>query len=99
MTKVVNRRTDKEDVYIGRGSRWGNPFRITEGVTRDEAIRKYKAELWLVMMNEETRQALLKLDGKKLGCYCKPRACHGDVLVAAIEWLKGQADAPQNDSA
>ena len=25
-----------------------------------------------------------------LVCYCKPLACHGDVIVAAIGWLKTQ---------
>ena len=36
--------------------------------------------------NPEFKQSVLKLRGKKLGCWCAPKACHGDVIVAYIEW-------------
>jgi hypothetical protein len=31
---------------------------------------------------------LLELDGKRLGCFCKPKLCHGDIIVAAVNWAK-----------
>ena len=31
--------------------------------------------------------ALPELAGKRLGCYCKPEACHGDVLVKLLREL------------
>ena len=40
--------------------------------------------------DEDFCRQLLELDGKVLGCFCKPQACHGDILIAAINYLKGQ---------
>lgn len=84
-TRVVNRRLYPFDIYIGRGSRWGNPFSHKDGTTalyvvktRAEAIERY--EVWL-KSNAELLAALPELRGKVLGCYCKPLACHGDVLA------------------
>ena len=31
---------------------------------------------------------IMELDGKILGCHCKPKRCHGDVLVDVIEAKK-----------
>lgn len=77
-TTVVNKRTDPYDVYIGRGSKWGNPFRIGVHGDRNHVIEMFRA--WIC-----TRPELLKdiheLKGKTLGCFCKPLPCHGDVLV------------------
>lgn len=77
-TLVVNRKyTDKYDIYIGRPSKWGNPFEIGKDGTREEVISKYKE--WI-----KTQPALLKvlpeLKGKRLACWCSPMACHGDIL-------------------
>lgn len=67
------------DVYIGRGSKWGNPFtHLGSEMTRADAIESYEA--WL-KEQPELMAALPELAGKVLGCYCKPLACHGDVLV------------------
>lgn len=78
-TTVVNRNKEPFDVYIGRGSKWGNPFKIGEHGTRADVIAKYKAYL----ENNPTLLAdLPELSGKRLGCYCKPLACHGDILAA-----------------
>lgn len=78
MTRVVHWKKEKHDVYIGRPSKWGNPFVIGRDGNRQEVIAKYKT--WI-----QTRPALLadipQLKGKVLGCYCKPYACHGDVLA------------------
>ena len=69
------------DVYIGRPSKWGNPFRIGVDGSRQEVIAKYKS--WI-----ERQPALLsslnELEGKRLGCFCRPLACHGDVLAALV---------------
>jgi hypothetical protein len=86
--QVVNiKRGSKFDVYIGRPSKWGNPFKIGSDGTRAEVIAKYKAWLWQKMQaNEITLDDLLTLRGKTLGCYCKPNDCHGDVIMAAVKW-------------
>jgi hypothetical protein len=75
--KVVHLNKDSYDVYIGRPSKWGNPFSADE-YGRHEAIKKYKE---YILSTPELLYSLHELDGKTLGCYCKPLACHGDVLI------------------
>lgn len=84
-TKVVNCRKESYDVYIGRPSKWGNPFVIGKDGWRDEVIAKYKA--WILCQPELLSQ-LHELKGKVLGCYCKPKACHGDVLAELADTVK-----------
>lgn len=66
------------DVYIGRPTKWGNPFKIGRDGTREQVIEKYRA--WL-LQQPELMAALPELRGKVLGCWCHPQACHGDVLA------------------
>ena len=80
-TTVVNRRDDPYDVYIGRPSKWGNPYKIGRDGTRAEVIAKY--EEW-VRRRSDLMAALPELQGRVLGCWCKVRGhepCHGDVLA------------------
>jgi hypothetical protein len=87
-TKVVNRRYQEFDIYIGRPTRWGNPF--SDG-TREENIAKYRVYLWkCIQAGEVTIADLMFLRGKRLGCWCAPLPCHGDVLVKAIQWAESQ---------
>ena len=86
-TTVVNIRTIAGiqqgcDVYIGRPSKWGNPFLINAVRDRDAAVEQY-AE-WI-----KTQPGLLasipELKDRRLGCYCAPLRCHGDVLAALAD--------------
>lgn len=88
MIRVVNLRQEKYDVYIGRGSKWGNlwshlnntlaKYKVT---TRQEAIECYKQ--WIITQ-PDLLNSLHELDDKVLGCYCWPLKCHGDVLVELV---------------
>lgn len=78
MTRVVNLRREPYDVYIGRGSRWGNPFIVGKDGTREEVIEKFRKEKLPKLM-----PFLFELIDKTLGCFCKPKPCHGDVLAEA----------------
>ena len=75
---VVHCKRAPHDVYIGRPSKWGNPFVIGRDGTRDDVIARYEA--WL-LEQPELIAALPELAGKTLGCWCAPKACHGDVLA------------------
>lgn len=96
-TEVVHCKKEPYDVYIGRPSKWGNPFSHKEGTaalfkvdTVEEAISSYKK--WLMDKYQDgsvTTEELASLYGKRLGCWCKPGPCHGDVLKEAAEWAKG----------
>lgn len=77
--KVVHCRRDSYTVYIGRPSIFGNPFIIGRDGNRREVIQLYRE---YAKDNEELLEALFSLPSNSvLGCYCKPLACHGDVLV------------------
>lgn len=65
-------------IYVGRPSKWGNPFLIGRDGDRDEVIAKYR--VWIV-----TQSTLLadlpELRGKDLVCWCAPERCHAEVLI------------------
>ena len=83
--EVVNRRLQEEDAYIGRGSPFGNPFRIGEHGSREQVIEAYRTHFADMLTDPEFKARVVELAGLRLGCYCKPAACHGDVIV---EWLR-----------
>jgi len=81
MTEVVHCRRELFDVFIGRPSKWGNPYVVGRDGSRTQVIQKYRA--WVVNQ-PQLMAALPELRDKILGCYCRPLACHGDVLVDLI---------------
>lgn len=89
-TKVVNLRTDRYDVYIGRPGPFGNPFVMTETTDRRKAVELFKG--WILAQPDLVRRVRRELKGKTLGCYCKPLACHGDILA---EIADGRLNPPQ----
>lgn len=80
MTQVLNKRTGQADgVYIGRPSKFGNPFVIGQHGNRAQVIERYEA--WLKSQPALIAAAKRELRGKNLVCWCAPQACHGDVLL------------------
>lgn len=87
---VVNISQDPYDIYIGRGSKWGNPFSHRDGTkakyvmgSREEAIEAYR-EYITTGEGKHLLNDLDELKGKVLGCYCKPKSCHGDILQSLM---------------
>ena len=83
MCKVLNarkvgKRSSATQLYIGRPSKWGNPFVIGRDGSRADVIAKYRA--WIVAQ-PALLNALDELRGRDLICWCAPLACHGDVLI------------------
>ena len=84
MPRVLNKRTDvipPDAVYVGRPSKWGNPFVIDKDGTRGEVIQKY---LDYLLGTEHTTGLILDIEelrGKDLVCWCGPLPCHADVLL------------------
>jgi hypothetical protein len=76
--RVVHCKRAPYDVYIGRGSRWGNPYRIGPDGTRAEVTAKFEEYLYTRL---DLLQDLHDLKDKVLGCFCAPQRCHGDVLA------------------
>jgi len=76
---IKNKPLGTDAVFVGRPSPFGNPFVIGRDGTRAEVIIKFKD--YLKTKPELVKLIKLKLKGKDLFCYCKPKACHGDVLL------------------
>ncbi|WP_019025314.1 MULTISPECIES: DUF4326 domain-containing protein [unclassified Thioalkalivibrio] len=85
---VLNVSTHTADVYIGRGSPFGNPFvmRDRSDEERKRVIQAFRE--WIKCQPELLRLVRRSLHGKTLGCHCAPQECHGDVLaeIARGEW-------------
>lgn len=84
------------ELYIGRDmhrggwalhkSPWYCPYRVTTAKskgdgTRDEVMRKFRAYM---LRNKELLARLPELRGKTLACWCKPKKCHGDILLELL---------------
>jgi hypothetical protein len=80
MITVVHVRKAPFTLYIGRqcqefdGSKWHNPW-PAQIYGRFLALKNYAAHVRLYLWND-----LHELDDQVLGCWCHPKACHGDVL-------------------
>lgn len=84
MCKVFNLSTysphkDGDAIYIGRPSKWGNPFKVTKDCTRGRAIEQFR--LMVLSDPEFIKTIKEELRGKNLVCHCSPKPCHGDVLL------------------
>jgi len=88
MKVVHTKRTNKPHIYIGRPSLFGNPFAMRSEADRDKVIEQYR-EYFINRVNTDSffRTQVLALTGNDLGCWCAPKACHGDIIVA---WLNEQ---------
>jgi hypothetical protein len=83
-TKVVHCKHEPYDVYIGRPSKWGNPFEIGKDGTREDVIEKYRE--WIITQ-PSLLASLYTLKDRTLGCWCKPKLCHGDILAELADGL------------
>lgn len=89
---------DPDNVYIGRAgivfidgkrfppksSEWHNPFKVTKDITRAESLRAYRKYLIKKLEDDECLKRFKKLQGKNLGCWCKPLRCHGDIIIKLL---------------
>lgn len=84
--RVVHCKREPYDVYIGRPSKYGNPFVLKSEADRTDAMMdKFEAYARKQIADGRwTLDELRSLHGKTLGCWCAPRRCHGDVLLKLI---------------
>lgn len=79
------------DVYIGRAcklggwnleeSKWSNPFHIKEH-GREKSLALFRE---YIIRRPDLLSQIEELRGKILGCWCKPNACHGDILIELLK--------------
>ena len=91
--RVINKYKEKYTHYIGRGSVFGNPFKIGIDGNREEVIRKF--ERWIILHNcnliDKLKKEIYNLpEDAILGCYCKPKPCHGDIIIKIWKELHGK---------
>lgn len=84
-----------QDLYIGRANKiygyphsdWASPFFIGEDGSRAQVINQYEEYIRSI---PGLMARIPELEGKRLGCWCKPLLCHGDILVKLLkEYKKG----------
>ena len=104
-TVVVNLKTEKCDIKVCRSPKgkvpsppepgcFGNPFPLEE-YGREGCIAMFRDYFYKrIEEDAEFRKAVLSLKGKRIGCFCKPLNCHGDIYK---EWLD-QQEIPDGDS-
>jgi len=105
MPKVWNKRDPNvpvDAVYVGRPTKWGNPFVIGKDGDRREVINLYTLHIQQLVAEfvaqsgitlprpgwSLAQEALAELRGKDLVCWCAPLPCHADVL---LEIANGEA--------
>ena len=87
MPKALNKRIDNippDAIYVGRPSKWGNPYAIGRDGTREEVIARYRTWLGTMIYDFDILHRRLNIEelrGKDLVCWCSPLPCHADVLL------------------
>jgi hypothetical protein len=67
-------------VYVGRPTKWGNPFKIGVHGSREEVLRKYR--IWIEQKLNQDPNFLTPLRGRNLACFCRlTEPCHADILL------------------
>lgn len=90
-TTVVNIRRNEYDVYIGRAGRgqsgyFGNPFPLMNKSARGSTLERYREYFNnRIKTDPEFKEKIHSLKGKRLGCFCKPHPCHGDIIAEYLE--------------
>ena len=90
--------SDPNHVYIGRdmthhitgalGSKWGNPFKPNK-TNKKSLIKCLERFEDHIRRNPDLFHAVMELEGKELGCWCKPSLCHGDILIKLFKERQG----------
>ena len=108
-TTVVNLRKEAFDIYIGRKGQGyegylGNPHPIgycklcKNTHTRETCIAAFKKDFgYRLQSDAEFKRQVLACRGKKLGCFCKPQACHCDVIATYLNGLKNDYFIPVDE--
>jgi Domain of unknown function (DUF4326) len=84
-TRVVNCRQEPCDLFVGRPSKWANPFHLGRQATPEQVVEKFRR--WFIRQPSLLRE-VQTLRGKVLGCDCAPEPCHGDVLAEFADFAR-----------
>ena len=72
-------RTPENCIYVGRPTKWGNPFPLSN-YTLEESLKRYRS--WLENKLKENPHFLDELKNKDICCWCTlDQKCHGDIIL------------------
>jgi len=103
--KVINIRThsipEHDYVYVGRSgqnavTKYGNPYTMHVESERADVIKLFRDHAWKMLQTGEWKEleVIEELNGKVLGCFCAPKPCHAEVLVALVQYLCNKHGIP-----
>ena len=76
-------------IYVGRGTPWGNPFKMknSSDLERDRVCDEHRRWLWeQIKAGAVKLEDLASLHEKDLVCHCAPKRCHAETLLKAAAW-------------
>jgi hypothetical protein len=106
MVVVVNIHDEKCDIAVCRPGVFGNPFThlLTKMLpvgfhvkTREDAVAKFADYFYSEYGRKLRQKALIEIpDGSKIGCYCVPKPCHGEIIAGYLNWKRNyKFDGPK----
>ena len=82
----IGKKGEKKKRYPTKDSIFANPFKVGKDGTREEVIEKYNLHIKEKLeIGEISKEQMQSLQGKNLGCWCAPQACHGNVLKELLD--------------
>ena len=78
----------KKERYPKQDSKWSNPFKIGKKYDRESCLKEYEKYIVEKIKEDPEKYNLNELIGKKLGCWCCPEKCHGDILIKLLKSLE-----------
>ena len=72
-------KADLDELVAGVG-KWGNPWERKDTPDPTGSYRRY-IKYRIAVGHITADDIRLELAGKRLGCFCKPKPCHADVLA------------------
>jgi hypothetical protein len=80
------KRNGRKAVVVSRPGRWGNPWKVSDGLAPEIAVARFRAALLGGRLDITIKQVRAELGGRNLACWCRSGApCHGDVLLAIAD--------------
>ena len=85
MKRLKGWRKPADTIYVGRPTRWGNPYRTDVDATAALCVARFKERCRGMKAEapDSFEAWIAPLRGHDLACWCRPGApCHADVLLS-----------------
>ena len=83
---ILNAETGQRERFPKSASPFANPYKVGPDGDRLTVLQKYRTYIENRLAHEPRLvERLAELRGKRLGCWCHPDPCHGDVLLELLQ--------------